>query len=180
MKITSKQIILIVLVCLLALLILGGYFLCWPKYKEFQEKKSEIETKDEEIRLKEEYLSNLETFSEKLLTYSEQFSKIDSAFPVNPSSAVIFNFFQKTSFQNGLILTKVNMNETKQSSEERIQEMSFSISVSGSYSAFKNFLSAIYTNSRLIEVESIDFASPEEEKDLFNFVLDLKTQFYAY
>ena len=52
MKITPKQIISAILVCLFVLLVLGGYFLCWPRYKEFQAKKLEIETKDEEIRLK--------------------------------------------------------------------------------------------------------------------------------
>jgi len=180
MKINSKQIISIILICLFALLALGGYFLCWPRYKEFQEKKSEIETKDEEIRLKEEYLSNLETLSEKLLTYSEQLSKIDSAFPVNPSSAVIFNFFEKASSQNGLILTQVDMSETQESSEGRIQEIPSSISVSGSYSAFKNFLSAVYASSRIIEVKSINFSSSEEGKDLFDFDLELKTQSYGY
>ncbi len=180
MKITSKQIISIILICLFALLVLGGYFLCWPRYKELQEKKSEIETKDEEIRLKEEYLSNLETFSKKLLTYSEQISKIDSAFPANPSPAVIFNFLQKTSSENGLILTKIDMSEMQEISKKRIQEVYFSISVSGSYSAFKNFLSAIYASSRLIEIKSINFSSPEEGKDLFDFYLELKTQFYGY
>jgi len=179
MKITSKQIILIILVCLFALSALGGYFLCWPKYKEFQTKKSEIEIKDEEIRLKEEYLSILKTFSERLLKYSEQLSKIDSAFPVNPSPALMFNFFQKASSENGLILTETNTS-TEQSPEGRIQETSFSISVSGSYSAFKNFLSTIYASSRIIEVKSINFSSEEEGRDLFNFNLELKTQSYAY
>ena len=186
MKITSKQIILIVLVCLFALLVLGGYFLCWPKYQEFKEKKIEMETKNEEIRIKEEYLSNLEVFSEKLLAYDEQISKINSAFPVNPSSSVFLSFLQKTSLENGLILTYADISDlftsrdpTQQGSKGKVQEMFFSISVNGSYSAFKNFLSAIYNSSRLIEVKLISFSS-EEEKNLFDFNLELKTQFYAY
>jgi len=122
----------------------------------------------------------LEALSERLLTYREQLSKIDSAFPASPSPAVIFNFFQKASSENGLILTEINMDGTEQSSGERIQEMYFSISVSGSYSAFKNFLSAIYASSRLIEVKSINFSSSEEGRDLFDFNLELKTQSYAY
>ena len=180
MKITFKQIILIILICLFILLVSGGYFLCWPKYQEFKEKKTEIEIKSEGIGLKEVYLSNLETLSEKLTAYEEQLSKIDSAFPVNLSSAVIFNFFQKTSSENGLILIEVDMSETQQISEERIQKMSFSILVNGSYSAFKNFLSAIYKNSRLIEVKSIGFSFSEERQNLFDFNLELKTQSYAY
>ncbi len=179
MKITFKQIIPIILICLFALLVLGGYFICWPKYQEFKDKKTELETKNEEIRLKEEHLSTLETFSEKLLAYNEQLSKIDSAFPVNPSPAAVLSFLQKTSLENGLILTNVDMSETQQSSEERIQETSLSLSVNGSYSAFKNFLSAIYGSSRLIEVESISFSS-EKEKNFFDFDFKLKTQSYAY
>jgi len=180
MKITFKQIISAILICLFVLLALGGYFLCWPKYQEFKKKKTELEIKKEEVGSKEVYLSNLETLSEKLLTYSEQISKVNSAFPKDPSSATIFNFFQKTSSENGLFLTEVDMNETQESSGGRIQEMSFSISVSGSYSAFKNFLSAIYASSRLIQVKSINFSSSEEGKDLFDFNLELKTQSYAY
>ena len=186
MKITFKKIILIVLVCLFALLVLGGYFLLWPKYQEFKKKKTEMETKNEEIRLKEEYLSSLEDFSEKLLTYDEQLSKIDSAFPVNSSPADVLSFLQKTSLENGLILTDVDINKpsslkdpTQQGSKGKIQEMSLSVSVSGSYSAFKNFLSAIYRSSRLIEVELINFSS-DEGKNLFDFSLELKTQFYGY
>lgn len=197
MKITSKQIILILLVCLLILLGLGGYFLLWPKYQELKIKKAEMEIKDEEIRLKEKYLSNLGIFSEKLSTYEEQLSKIDSAFPGDPSVAAIFNFIQKTSSENGLILTDIDVSKLfpskssvqqileqealeQESSEQRVQKMSFSISVNGSYAAFKNFLSTVYKNSRLIEVKSIDFSSSGEEEDLFDFNLDLETQSYAY
>jgi len=189
MMLTSKHTTLIILICLLILLTLGGYFLCWPKYQEFKGKKVEIETKDEEIGLKEEYLSNLEILSEKLSTYEEQLSKIDSALPEDPSVAALFNFFQKTSSENGLILTDIDVSELfssgdsaqdQESSGERIQKMSFSLSVGGSYSAFKNFLSAVYKNSRLIEIKSISFSSSEEVKDLFDFSLNLETQFYAY
>jgi len=192
MKITSKQIILIIIVCLFVLLILGGYFLCWPKYQEFRMKKVEIETKDEEIRKKEEYLLSLGILSEKLSTYEEQLSKIDSALPEDSSPATISYFFQKRSSENGLFLTDIDMSgffsqkdsesksSTQENSEQRIQKASFSISVSGSYSAFKNFLSDIYKTSRLIEVKSINFSYSEEGKDLFDFNLELETQSYAY
>jgi len=186
MKITPKQIILAIIVCLFLLLVLGGYFLCWPKYQEFKDKKTEMETKSEEIRLKEEHLSNLGTLSERLLEYDEQLSKIDSAFPINDSPASILNFLEKTSLENGLILQEVNVDKlfssktsTQQNSGDKIQEMSLSLSVGGSYSAFKNFLSALYASSRLIEIQSIGFSS-DEEKSSFSFTLNLKTQAYAY
>ncbi len=185
MILTSKKITIILLICLFILLILGGYFLCWPKYQEFKGKKAELETKDEDIKSKEEYVSNLEILSEKLSGYDEEVSKIDSALPTEPSVAALFNFFQKISSENGLILTEIDVSElfslegsTLEDSEERIQKMFFSISVNGSYSAFKNFLSAVYLNSRLIEVKSISFFSSEEKKDLFDFNLTLETHAY--
>ena len=188
---TSKHTFLIILICLLIPLALGGYFLCWPKYQEFKGKKVEIEIKDEEIRKKEEYLLNLGILSERLSTYKEQLSKIDSALSKDPSVAALFNFFQKTISENGLVLTDIDVSKlfpsedsaqqssAQEGSAERIQKMPFSISVSGSYSAFKNFLSVIYINSRLIEVKSISFSSSEEGKDLFDFNLNLETQSYA-
>ncbi len=191
MMITSKHTTLIILICLLILLALGGYFLCWPKYQEFKWKKVEIETKDEEIRKKEEYILNLGILSEKLSAYEEQFSKIDSALPKDSSIADLLNFFEKTSSENGLILTDIDVSglfssetsvqqsSTQEDSGGKIQKMSFSISVSGSYSAFKNFLSAVYRSSRLIEVKSIGFSSSEEKKDLFDFNLNLEAQSYA-
>jgi len=159
---------------------LGAYFLCWPRYQEFKEKKAEIETRDEDIKNKEEYLSKLEALSERLSEYDEELSKIDSALPFDASAAALFNFFQKTSSENGLILTGIDVSElfSSERSEQRIQEMFFSLSVSGSYSAFKNFLSAVYRNSRLIEVKSINFPSSEEGIDLFNFNLSLETHAY--
>lgn len=189
MMLTSKHTFLIIFICLLILLALGGYFLCWPKYQEFKGKKVEIETKNEEIRKKEEYLLNLGILSDKLSTYKEQLSKIDSALPKDPSVAALFNFLQKTSSESGLILTDIDVSglfpledsaQVQESSGGRIQKMSFSVSVNGSYSAFKNFLSVVYRNSRLIEVKSISFSSFEERKDLFDFNINLETQSYAY
>ena len=191
-----KHIIFIVLICLLILSGLEGYFLLWPKYQEFKSKKAEMEIKDKEIEDREEYLSELEVFSNRLSEYSDELSKIDSALSEDPSVAALFNLIQKTSSESGLILTDIDVSGLfpsksplqqsleqesleQESSEQRIQKMPFSISVSGSYSSFKNFLSTLYKNSRLIEVKFIGFSSSEEEKDLFEFNLNLETQSYA-
>lgn len=165
-------------ISLIILLILGGVLLWWPKYQEFSDLRSEFTRKEKEIVRKEKYFSQLETLSKKLEEYPEELSKIDSALSLDPSIPALFNFFQKTSFESGLILQGLSLGKTSFSRElGGIQGISFSASVSGSYPAFKNFLSAIYKNSRIIEVESIGFSFPEEE-DLFSFGLKLGTHFY--
>ncbi len=175
--------ILIIIVSFLILLIVGGYFLGWPKYQELEDKKLEVEGKDTEIKQKQEYLSKLEVFSDRLSEYSDELAEIDFALPIEPSIAALFIFFQKISSENGLILKDTDLgglfsSETLGTPGERIQKMPFSISVMGSYPALKNFLSVVYKNTRLIEVNSISFSSPEEEESLFTFNLALKTHAY--
>ncbi|MBZ9578059.1 type 4a pilus biogenesis protein PilO [Patescibacteria group bacterium] len=185
----QRPIPVIIIVSILILLIVGGYFLGWPKYQEFGDKKLEVEGKDTEIRQKQEYLSKLEVFSDRLSEYSDELAEIDFALPTEPSIAALFIFFQKISSENGLILKDTDLgelfsSETPETPEtpgtpgERIQKMPFSISVTGSYPALKNFLSVVYRNTRLIEVNSISFSFPEEEEGLFTFNLALETHAY--
>jgi Tfp pilus assembly protein PilO len=173
----------IIIVSFLILLIIGGYFLGWPKYQEFENKKLEVQGKDTEIKQKQEYLSKLEVFSDRLSEYSDELAEVDFALPIKPSIAALFIFFQKISSENGLIFKDTDLgglfsSETTETPEERIQKMPFSISVMGSYPALKNFLSVVYKNTRLIEVNSISFSSPEEEEGLFTFNLALETHAY--
>ena len=176
-----KRPILIIIVGFLILLAVGGYFLGWPKYQEFGDKKLEVEGKDTEIKQKEEYLSKLEVFSNRLSEYNNELAEIDFALPVEPSIAALFIFFQKTISENGLILKDTDLGELFSSEiqgtpGERIQKMPFSISVTGSYPALKNFLSVVYRNTRLIEVNSISF--PSSEEGLFTSNLVLETHAY--
>lgn len=174
----QKYLPIIVILVLILLIIAGGYFFCWPKYQQFSVKKQELETKDEEIKKREEYLAGLESLLEKLKSFEQEISKIETALPTQPSIAALFKFLQKTSSENGLILEDTNIGQlyNLEKTEGRVQKMPFSISLTGSYSSFKNFLSSLYQNSRLIEVKLISFSSPtEEESNLFTFELTLET-----
>lgn len=169
----------IISISLLVLLILGVVFLWWPKYQNFSDLKAELEKKERELEKKREYFTNLEALSKRLEGYPEELAKIDSALSVDPSIPALFNFIQKVSSENGLILESLSLGKISSSQEEQveIQKISLSASVTGSYSAFKNFLSTVYKNARLIEVESIKFPSLEGE-DLFTFDFSLET--YSY
>lgn len=168
----------IISVCLLILLILGGVFLWLPKLQDFLDLRAELEKKEIELKQKEDYFAKLNSLSKQLEEYPEELAKIDSALPIDPSIPALFNFIQKVSSENGLILEKLDLGQISSSKKKTgVKEISFSISVSGSYPAFKNFLSAIYQNARLIDTDSIKFSSPEGE-GLFIFDLTLAT--YSY
>ncbi len=174
--------ILIVSILLVFLIVLGGYFFWWPEYQNFQGLKLALEKKKAEFEQAEKYLSGLKTLSDKFAGYRDEVAKVDSALPSEPSIPALFDFIQKTGSQNGLILEEINLDKLPLG-EGRIRKIPFSITVSGAYPAFKNFLSAVYRNARLIEVNSINFSSPiAEEKgggsNFFKFVLNLEAHSY--
>jgi len=168
-------------------LIAASYFLIWPKYQEFNVKRQEVEFTDEEFRVKEEYLLNIENNLKELSKYSEEISKIDSALPSDSSIATLLNYFQKESSQNGLILKQIDISDffSQEAAAAKVPKIPLSLIVSGSYNSFKNFVLAVYRNSRLIEIKSIKFIAKTEEteksptvKDLFDFNLEIETQSY--
>lgn len=180
-----SRLIPIISIFLLFLVVFGGYYLWWPQYQHFQDLKSGLAEKKAQLEQAEEYLSELKTLSNRLAGYKDECFKVDSALPLEPSIPALFNFIQRASSENGLILknislTKPSLEEVPE--EERAQRIPFSIIVSGSYSGFKNFLSAVYKNARMIEINSINFSSSSTPKEkgtgLFVFSLRLKTQSY--
>jgi len=165
----------IIIVLILILLLVGGYFLWWPQYQEFKDLKFQLEKKTERLTLQEEYFTELDGLLEQLRRYETELSRIDSALPTDVDFAVIgfFNFIQKRAPESGLILKDINLEKAVP------PEISFNISVLGSYSALKNFLKEVlYKNIRMIKVESISFSEPEGG-EFFTFDLRLTARIFS-
>ena len=171
----------IISVFLLFFIVLGGYYFWLPEYEHFQDLRLALAKKQVQLERAEEYLLELKALSGRLTGYEDEFVKVDSALPLDPSIPSLFDFIQKTSSENGLVLESISSGRSGPLGEERVQRIPFSITVFGSYSGFKDFLSAVYKNSRIIDVSSVDFSSfstSEEETGLFVFSLKLKTHSY--
>lgn len=169
----SRQLIILFCFVITIGLIIG---LVWPKYQTLKNVLKEIEFKKFELETKEEYFQNLAQISEKLKTHSENLSKINSALPAD----FIFPFFlldlEEISSRSGLIFKGFG-GLSSQPSENGIKKHSLSISLSGSYSSFKNFLSALENSARFIEIKEISFSSSQKEEagPIFNFNLTIQT-----
>lgn len=171
----SKQTVIIVTFLLTIALGIG---LVSPQYQTLKIFQQEVKTRQNELQSKEEYLSNLRKASDELKEYESQISKIDSILPSDPGLPALFDFVQNASSQSGLVLKGISPSNTRPSQKfEGIKETELSLILSGSYSSFKNFLSVLEKTSRLIEIKSISFSSPEKENP-FNF--NLKTMVYSY
>ncbi|XOB41960.1 MAG: type 4a pilus biogenesis protein PilO [Candidatus Nealsonbacteria bacterium] len=178
----SKSIAIVIL--LISILVIG-VFLIWPKYQDLRSLQLEIGKKTAELQYKEKHISNLQEVSEELEKYKPELSKIDSILPFNPSLPSLFNFLQKASSQNGLIFRNVDsFSMTTPKEKPGIKEISLNLGVSGSYSAFRNFLSTLEKSARLIEIENISFSSPEEKPTVPTqetpFDFDLRIKVYSY
>jgi Tfp pilus assembly protein PilO len=209
----SIPIISVIGVFILFVAILGGYYFWLPEYGDFQTLKLKLEAERKRIAYAEEHFSKLQDISRKLEEYKDEIKKIDSALPVEFSISALFNFIQGNCSKNGLILEEISLDksslsglgkitpgENSASSEasqtgaqldvrqegDDIEDIPFSISVFGTYSGFKDFITDIYKNARIIEVDSIEFSSDFSEEgieagsreDLFVFDLRLKTHHY--
>jgi len=197
----------IISVILLIIAIIGGCFFWWPKYQEFKKQVVLLEQVDKSLGKKNSYYLKLKETSNKLKTYKDEIDKIDSALPAKVSLPILFDYIEKMSINNKLVLNSIsssgvssgnsgNSGQSLSSSEPTIsssettmvgqggkisaeptggvEKFLLGLSLTGTYPAFKNFLSAVYKSARFFEVKSISFSSPAE-KDLFNFNLSLET-----
>jgi len=152
-----------------------------PQYQKLQALNSDIESKKEELHSQETYFSQIKDTSTKLQEYSDALSKVSTALPKDPSLAALANFLQINSAQTGLILKKIVLGGTTEQagSKGSLAETQVVIQVSGSYEAFKNFLSLIEGSARIIEVQSISIEIPSEKSEESpEFTLSLKTVSY--
>lgn len=194
--------IIISIICLGLSLILG-VFLVWPKYTELYSLQSQIKQEETNLQSKESYLQKLQKTLPEIKKYETVLTKIDSALPSFVSWASIFDFMQKISAPNGLLLKKIAMTpaqgfltvkpvkegaisalpteevspEAVSESQTDIRKNSLNISLSGSYSGLKNFLNDLEKSARLFKVKLIEVSAPEKE-DYFNF--DLGIEIYSY
>ncbi len=193
----KRPIILISIVS--AAVILLAFFVILPKYEELNSKSFQVEEKRFEFETLEDYFKDISFKDEELKKYESEMAKINSAIPDRPGIPSVFYFIQNTAEENGISLVSVNSSSSpirkirkagaEELKESDIKENRFSVSVAGSYSSFKNFLSVLEKSARLIEVENISFSSfggmemgsemsslPSE--DIFFF--DLQMKVYSY
>ena len=169
---------------LLVIIILLIFFFILPKRFEFKTLQEKVVEKEAELEAKSEYYFRIEDLFEDLKRREEQLVKIDTAVSAEPDFSSLLYFLQKIANEKGIILTFLRFQkssllrtmEEKKEGEMRIRENFFNLNIVSTYSAFKDFLSALENSTRLIKVESISFSSaaPEEEAEIKSFEIRIK------
>lgn len=166
----------------LTLLLFGGaaavsVFLVLPKYQATEGFSGQIEEKRLLLQQQEDYYRKLGELEEKLKGYEESMEKVNTALPEDAGIPDLYNFLQRASSENGLILDNAGTFTLSGAKKEgEVGEAQVNFSVTGSYSSMKKFLNALEKSARLIELKGISFTSPTEG-DIFKFSLTVKVNF---
>ncbi|MFH1401514.1 MAG: type 4a pilus biogenesis protein PilO [Parcubacteria group bacterium] len=156
-----------------------GYFMVLPKYESLKLKISEKGTKEANLKNKSDYYKKISEISNELKKYPEELAKIDFALPREISLPAMYGFFQKKASESGLVLKDEKFNSSLIQKEDLTkEEYNFTLELSGSYPAFKNFLAILEKSAKIVEVEKISFSSPEKGESTFSF--DMSVKFYSY
>ena len=171
----KKPIIIIIIFILLAAVSIG---LLWPSFEKLKTVSSKIKETTKDLQDLEEYLSHLKNISSQIQQFSPQLSKIDQALMDDSYLPNIFDFIQKTAAGSGVNLEQIKTGKTATLKDRKnIEEREITLTVSGSYSNFKNFLIAMENNARIIEINNITFSSSRSIRELSRF--DLKIKVYS-
>lgn len=150
----------ITIAIILFIILLLMFFLVVPEYNTFKSLQIELGEKKAEFNAKYEYFAEVTRVFYELENYKEGIKKVDDALPSKPSFGRLAYFFQKEARENGLIIKDLFLAKySLENPDSDIKETVFSISVSGSYSALKNFILSLEKSARLFEITSISFSS---------------------
>ena len=187
---------LLIAIILFGLSFVIGLVFCFPKFQEMRVAQKQLESKEIELEQKKAYFEEIDILSEKLKQYPDELAIIDFSLPDDFSLPFLFDFFEKIVSRNGLFLTNISQSSGSQSSsrssrssaeteifeetesDNNLKESRTILSLSGSYSAFKNFLYSVEKSARLIEVKNTSFSLPQDKTSTLNFNITVNTNSY--
>lgn len=138
-------------------------FLVWPEYRAFNDVSKQLAQKILELENQNKYIQSLKVADGQLKERAELVEKINSALPTEVDIPSLLEFLQKASISSGVSLNKINWESISLGdAKEKIKKHYFSAEITGSYFALKNFLFAVETSSRLINIEQLSFTTSSE------------------
>lgn len=153
-----------------------GIFVALPRFQELSVVQKELNAKQTELESKDRYFAHLKDLQDRIDS-EELVAKIDAAIPNDPQLPALHDFLQSTAAESGLSLRSIAVSQGTIAPGTRLQRMSTSLQLGGQYEGLKIFLSALLRASRMSDVESINFSSPQAGT---GFVFTIRTTSYSY
>lgn len=175
---------------LLALSLAVGFFLLWPRYQDLSGAQRKVKEKTAELERQEKYFNAVRALHKELQNYKRELTKIDAVFPQDSSLPSLYDLMQKLPSRSGLVLRGLTISPggaagAAPESSSRVKSIGVTLQVSGSYSAFKEFIARTRISPRILTIDSLSFSAPAREakegsspEDVFTFSMNLKA--YSY
>ncbi len=153
------------------------------KYPEIDISRNEIKNQEAIAENSKDLLKKTKEFADFIKNNKEVISKFDLILPDNERRADLLSGMNDLARANGLDVSKISFEENKKLDNAQgnivIQEGEMTdslkkydfksaivkISLRGSYSSFKNFLTAVEKNLRITDIVSVDFSEDSLSKE---------------
>lgn len=145
-----------------------GLFFVMPLRDDLAFLRGELKKKQFELRTSREYVENLRFLEGKLQQAPEAVAKLNAAIPDAPNLPSLYDFLQKLGATSGLALKSVDGSLKVDGQNPRLNVVSVSMRVAGSYEGLKDFLGRLKSSPRIIRVESVGFSSPAAKNAPFD------------
>jgi len=160
----------------LCLIIAIGFVV--PQAQTLKASKQDLVQKQADLQDRKDYFEKIKSLSQELDKRSGAMEKINSSLPLDDYSLPsVMDFLQKAASQSQVVIQKMEPGQSQLVLESpQVKKKTINLTVSGSYPSFKNFVSLVEKNARLIEAESLSFSFPTKEQP---FVFDLDVSVHA-
>ncbi len=187
----SKTIIILIVLLASAVLV---WQMTLPFYQEVKTQRSVLTQKQNDLEKQKEATKRIEDLTATYKAKSADFEKIRQMLPLNKEVPQLLAQFESLASQSGLILGSINFSETASQqvvsakSEEDLSDgagtaavtpsqaqntpyntLSINLKLTGTYSAFKNFLTNAESNLRMIDIQSVEFSPKEDSGEIMDF-----------
>lgn len=157
------------------------FYLVMPKYNAYQDIMKKIGIEEAKFNGQDAYYSAINKNYNQLMQYKDNLSKIDEALPSKSAFSLLMNLLYKKSADSGIVIQSISGTNTQAAGPGKsVKEIDLSLSLSGSYPAFKNFLYSLEKSARIIDNQDFNFsvAQPSSQnpnpQSVYPIKLDIK------
>ena len=143
-------------ICLISSIVLMVFF-TWPEYTELREAMNIAEVKESDLENFRDYHQTIEAMITNLENdYSDDVKKMKDGVPDDHYIPSLFAELRRTSYRTGVRIEGIgDFDGVDFMDLPEIKAIEVSFNIEGSYPNFKNFISELENNARIISIENL-------------------------
>ncbi|HWA64555.1 MAG TPA: type 4a pilus biogenesis protein PilO [Candidatus Paceibacterota bacterium] len=165
-----------------ALIVVAAAFIFWafvmPSYDHISSAREAVAARDAELTQRTSLIDQINSWAQQYSQHSSDISRFSYIVPETKSSPELVSMLEAIVHQSGLTLNGIalgNIDPNNQAASYQTQGID--LTITGTYPAFRSFLSAIEQNIRIIDITSINAAPVGAESSDIQFRLKANTYF---